>query len=90
MSEYERPDRVSREPTIEDLRQLMGASAPHFALHIRNRISHLVDGLPGDHPVRREADREIGRLTRLALDGEHRGTQHPEELDEMPALQRPD
>ena len=48
-----------------------------------------MDGLPGDHPVRREADREIGRLTRLALDGEHRGTQHPEELDEMPALQRP-
>ena len=89
MSEYERPDRVTREPTIEDLRQLMGASAPHFALHLRNRISHLVDGLPGDHPVRREADREIARLTRLALDGEHRGTQHPEELEEMPALKRP-
>ena len=89
MSEYERPDRVTREPTIEDVRQLMGASAPHFALHIRNRIAHLVEGLPADHPVRREADREIERLTRLALDGEHRGTEHPEELGEMPALKRP-
>ncbi len=89
MSEYERPDRARREPTIEDLRQLMGASAPHFALHIRNRISHLVQGLPGDHPVRREADREIARLTRLALDGEHRGPEHTEELAPMPALERP-
>ena len=26
MSEYERPDRSVREPTVEDVRQLMGAS----------------------------------------------------------------
>ena len=52
MSEYERPDRYSREPTIEDVRQLMGASTPHFALQIRNRIRTLVAGLPADHPAR--------------------------------------
>ena len=37
MSEYERPDRFTREPTVEDVRQLMGASTPHFALQLRNR-----------------------------------------------------
>lgn len=89
MSEYERPDRARREPTIEDLRQLMGASAPHFALHLRNRISHLIADLPEDHPVRREGEREIERLTRLALDGEHRGERQVEDLEEMPALKRP-
>ena len=44
MSEYERPDRAVREPTVEDVRQLMGASTPHFALQIRNRIQNLVAG----------------------------------------------
>jgi hypothetical protein len=42
MSEYERPDRLGREPTVEDVRQLMGASAPHFALQLRNRIRTLI------------------------------------------------
>ena len=53
MSEYERPDRSQREPTVEDVHQLMGASTPHFALQIRNRISTLISGLPPDHPARR-------------------------------------
>src|SRR3954470_15797790 len=52
MSEYERPDRALREPTMEDLHQLMGASTPHFALQLRNRISHLIARLPAGHPVR--------------------------------------
>ena len=52
MSEYERPDRLQREPTMEDMRQLMGASTPHFALQIRNRIRNLIDGLPA-RPSRR-------------------------------------
>jgi hypothetical protein len=42
MSEFERPDRYRREPTVEDVRQLMGASTPHFALHLRNRIHNLI------------------------------------------------
>ena len=40
------PSRVDREPTVEDVKQLMGASTPHFALQIRNRIHALVAGLP--------------------------------------------
>ena len=39
MSEFEKPD---RKPTVEDVRQLMGASTPHFALQIRNRIRNLI------------------------------------------------
>ena len=50
MSEYEQPGRLEREPTVEDVRQLMGASAPHFAMHLRNRIRTLISGLPQDHP----------------------------------------
>jgi hypothetical protein len=73
VSEYERPDRSSREPTVEDVRQLMGASTPHFALQIRNRIRNLIAGLPADHPARREGEREIARLERIAFGGESRG-----------------
>jgi hypothetical protein len=73
VSEFERPDRYRREPTIEDVRQLMGASTPHFALQIRNRIRTLIAGLPADHAVRREGEREIARLDQLALGSEKRG-----------------
>ena len=62
MSEYERPDRSVREPTVEDVRQLMGASTPHFALQIRNRIRTLIAGLPEAHPARVEGERERRRL----------------------------
>jgi len=87
MSEYERSDRMEREPTVEDVRQLMGASAPHFALHIRNRIRNLIDGLPPDHPARVEGEREIARLERLAVDGELRGPAIPGER-ELPSIRR--
>ena len=73
MSEYERPDRFEREPTVEDVRQLMGASTPHFALQLRNRIATLIDGLPAEHPARVEGEREIARLERLAYGSERRG-----------------
>ena len=74
MSEYERPDRSRREPTVEDVHQLMGASTPHFALQIRNRIRRLIERLPADDPVRIEGEREIERLTELARhSGEPRG-----------------
>ena len=73
MSEYERPDRFDREPTVEDVRQLMGASTPHFALQLRNRIRNLIGGLPPDHPARIEGEREIARLEQIALGSERRG-----------------
>jgi hypothetical protein len=73
MSEFESPDRVGREPTVDDVRQLMGASAPHFALHLRNRIRTLIEGLPPDHPARVEGEREIARLDQIALGAERRG-----------------
>jgi hypothetical protein len=55
----------------------MGASTPHFALQLRERIRTLVKGLPSDHPARLEGEREITRLDRLAYVGEVRG--HPAE-----------
>ena len=82
------PERRGREPTLADLRQLMGASTPHFALQIRNRIAHLIEGLPAGHPVRAEGEREIARLERLAQEGEHRGPD-VEGLAEMPSIRRP-
>jgi hypothetical protein len=73
VSEFERPDRATREATVEDVRQLMGASTPHFALQLRNRIRNLIAGLPPDHPARVEGEREITRLDQIALGSERRG-----------------
>lgn len=64
---------MQREPTVEDVRQLMGASTPHFAPHLRNRIHNLIAGLPDDHPARLEGEREIARLDELAHGSEPRG-----------------
>ena len=75
MSEAEHPDRVRphRPVSVEDVRQLMGASTPHFALQLRNRIAKLIEPLePGD-PARAEGEREIARLESLGLSGEVRG-----------------
>ena len=73
MSEFEQPQRMEREPTLEDIRQLSGASTPHFALHLRNRIQNLITGLPPDNPARLEGEREIARLDEIALGAERRG-----------------
>jgi len=75
MSQAEHPDRLrpDHEVTLDDVRQLMGASTPHFALQLRNRIAKLVRGLPPDHPARVEGEREIARLTALGESGEVRG-----------------
>jgi hypothetical protein len=73
VSEYERSDRLGREPTVEDVRQLSGASTPHFAMHLRNRIRLLIERLPEDHPARVEGEREIRRLDELAFGSERRG-----------------
>ena len=75
MSEAEDPRRLRREQevTVEDVRQLMGASTPHFALQLRNRIAKLIADLPPGHPARLEGEREIARLQSLGLTGEVRG-----------------
>jgi hypothetical protein len=75
MSQAEHPDRLAtdHETTVEDVRQLMGASTPHFALQLRARIRALIKGLPEGHPARIEGEREIARLDRIAFVGEVRG-----------------
>ncbi len=75
MSQAEHPDRLQpgHDVTVDDVRQLMGASTPHFALQLRNRIAKLVRPLPPDHPARVEGEREIARLTALGASGEVRG-----------------
>ena len=75
MSELERPDRSTpdHEVTVEDVRQLMGASTPHFALQLRNRIRKLIAGLPPEHPARILGEQEIARLEQIAFAGEQRG-----------------
>ena len=77
MSQAEDPGRVRKAEagavTLEDVRELMGASTPHFALQLRERIRALIVDLPPDHPARLEGEREIARLDQLALLGEVRG-----------------
>ena len=87
MSQAEDPNRIARiqrthDVTVEDIRQLMGASTPHFALQLRNRIATLIAGLGADHPARIEGEREIVRLQRLGFAGETRG--EGRELGERP------
>jgi hypothetical protein len=73
MAQAEQPERLRRPVTVDDVRQLMGSSTPHFALQIRTRIQRLINGLPEDDPARRLGEQEIARLERLAVDGEVRG-----------------
>jgi hypothetical protein len=74
MSEAERPDRLTRRVTVEDIRALAGPSTPHFALQVRNRIQKLIADLPEEDPVRREGETQIARLEELAQhSGDPRG-----------------
>ncbi len=88
MSEAEDPARLaSHDVTVEDVRQLMGASTPHFALQLRNRIAKLIRDLPPDHPARIEGEREIERLTKLGYTGETRAdSDEADDLDPLPSL----
>lgn len=86
MSQAEDPRRSDQEVTVEDVRQLMGASTPHFALQLRERIRALIRGLADDHPARREGEREIARLDKIAFVGEVRGHQAEPGLSPLPSL----
>jgi hypothetical protein len=91
LSQAEDPRRLSRkgnahEVSVEDVRQLMGASTPHFALQLRNRIANLIAELPAEHPARIEGEREIARLQRLGFDGETRGEGAAEGERPLPSL----
>ena len=88
MSEAETPIRKAsdHEVTVDDIRQLTGASTPHFALQIRNRIARLIRRLPEDHPARIEGEREIARLQHLGVAGEFRGLPHEDGLLPLPSL----
>jgi hypothetical protein len=90
MSQAENPDRLreGREVTVEDVRQLMGASTPHFALQLRERIKALIRGLPPEHPARLEGEREIGRLDKIAYVGEVRGHVAESGMTPLPSLGR--
>jgi hypothetical protein len=86
VSQAEHPDRLGREVTVEDVRALFGASTPHFALQLRNRIARLIADLPADHPARVEGEREVARLTALGLSGEVRGHPGEEGLPPLPSV----
>ena len=77
MSEDESPDLLggAHRVTAEDIRALAGASTPHFALQVRNRIRRLIEPLATDDPARREGERKIAELEDLAEhSGDPRGT----------------
>lgn len=77
MSEAETPDLLGsgHRVTAEDVRALAGASTPHFALQVRNRIRRLIEPLAADDPARREGERKIAELEELAdHSGDPRGT----------------
>ena len=73
MAEAEQPERLGRPVTVDDVRQLMGSSTPHFALQLRNRIRTLIRGLPADDPARVLGEQEIARLESLGFTGAVRG-----------------
>jgi hypothetical protein len=90
MSQAEQPSRLERgragAVSVEDVRELMGASTPHFALQLRNRIARLIEGLPEGDPARVEGELEIARLQRLGVSGETRGEGGNEGERPLPSL----
>jgi hypothetical protein len=93
MSQAEDPDLLRKEQahevTVDDVRRLMGASTPHFALQLRNRIARLIADLPQEDPARIEGEREIARLQRLGIEGETRGEAADTGEPPLPSLGAP-
>lgn len=92
MSQAENPEllRPDHNVTLEDVRALMGASTPHFAMQLRSRIRSLIKPLPAGHPARIEGEREIARLDKIAFDGEIRGHGAEPGLTPLPSLSATD
>ena len=86
MAEAEQPERLHRPVTVDDVRQLMGSSTPHFALQLRNRIRKLIAPLPADDPARILGEAEIARLERLGFTGEVRGTAAQEGMNGLKSV----
>jgi hypothetical protein len=88
MAEAEQPGRLRPEHrvTVDDVRQLMGASTPHFALQLRNRIRKLIAPLPPGDAARVLGEQEIARLERLAVTGEVRGQPEQDGQRPLPSL----
>jgi hypothetical protein len=88
MAQAEQPERLGgdRQVTVDDVRQLMGSSTPHFSLQIRNRIRRLIDGLPPDDPARLMGEQEIRRLELLAYAGEVRGEGYQDGMRPLPSV----
>src|SRR4051795_5810666 len=88
MADAEQPERLrpAREVTVDDVRRLMGASTPHFAMQLRNRIRKLIEGLPPNHPARLLGEQEITRLERLGFTGEVRGTPEQDGIRPLPSV----
>jgi len=61
MSQAEHPDRTQEghRVTVDDVRQLMGASTPHFALQLRERIRALIRNLEPPYRLRFKALKSI-------------------------------
>jgi hypothetical protein len=88
MAEAEQPERLrsQHQVSVDDVRQLMGASTPHFALQLRNRIRKLIAPLPADDPARLLGEQEIARLERLGFSGENRGEGFQDGQRGLPSL----
>ncbi len=90
MSQAESPKRIERghdgTVSVEDVRELMGASTPHFALQLRNRIAKLIADLPAEDPARVQGEREIARLQELGVSGETRGEAGADGERPLPSL----
>jgi hypothetical protein len=54
-----------REPTTQDIDELIGPATPHFAYQLRARIEELMLDLRADHPVRRYAEEQMAQLDHL-------------------------
>jgi hypothetical protein len=88
MANAEQPERLQpdRPVTMDDLRQLMGASTPHFALQLRARIRRLIAPLPAGDPVRLRGEGEIARLEDIAVTGEVRGEDAQDGVRTLPSV----
>ncbi len=88
VSEAESPTRSApgHRVSVEDVRELMGASTPHFALQLRGRIAKLIRGLDPQDPARILGEREIRRLEQIAVHGEIRGGGLQDGQRQLPSL----